>query len=444
VAILDPLALRARRVRGLFLCGLQEGVFPAPARPEPLLSEEERSRLAELSGLLLSPRGDQLDAERHLFYAAISRPEELLALSWHVADDDAQPASRSLFVEDLCDLLGEDLLDRRRRRALGAVEGPAAGPLLPAFRTGPEPLRDGRLLERLRERVWSASSLERWLGCPVKWYVETLLDPATLEPEAEPLAQGGLAHDVLHETLEGLRSAEGSARLDSSSLPAALELLGRALARHEPTRVVSVTPEGRAAIARRLRFDLERYLTHAAEAGDGLEPAWLELGFGFDAGDERGEGSTLPAFDLGAGVRMRGRIDRVDLTPAGEAVLVDYKATRATAGGKWLAEGKLQLALYMLAVEQLLGRPAVAGLYQPLSGNLQARGLIDADAELELSAVKTDVLEHDEARQLLATAAATAREVAAEAARGELQARPAGCAWKDGGCSYPSICRCER
>ncbi len=30
VAVLDPLALRARRVRALFLCGLQEGVFPAP------------------------------------------------------------------------------------------------------------------------------------------------------------------------------------------------------------------------------------------------------------------------------------------------------------------------------------------------------------------------------------------------------------------------------
>ena len=29
VAVLDPLALRARRVRALFVCGLQEGVFPA-------------------------------------------------------------------------------------------------------------------------------------------------------------------------------------------------------------------------------------------------------------------------------------------------------------------------------------------------------------------------------------------------------------------------------
>ncbi len=444
VAVLDPLALRARRVRALFLCGLQEGVFPARSKPEPLLSEEERSRLGELSGLRLSRRGDSLDAERHLFYAVVSRPEEMLALSWHVADDEAEPASRSLFVEDLCDLLAEGVIDRRRRRALGAVEGPAAGPLLPAFRAGPEPLRDGRLLERLRERIWSASSFERWLGCPVKWYVETMLNPATLEPEAEPLAQGGLAHEVLHETLEGLRMARGSARLDSASLPLALELLAGALERHEPARPLSVTVEGRAAIARRLRSDLERYLSYAAQAGDGLEPAELELGFGFSAEDERGEGSTLAPFDLGEGVRMRGRIDRIDETPAGDAVLVDYKSGKGTPVAGWEGAGKLQLALYMLAVEQLLGRRAVAGLYQPLSGNLQARGLIDAGAELELSSVRTDVLEHEQARELLEAAARTAREIAAEAARGELQARPSSCAWNNGGCSYPSICRCER
>ncbi len=56
VAVLDPLALRARRVRALFLCGLQEGVFPAPARGEPYLSEEERRGLAEASGLRLGGR----------------------------------------------------------------------------------------------------------------------------------------------------------------------------------------------------------------------------------------------------------------------------------------------------------------------------------------------------------------------------------------------------
>jgi hypothetical protein len=124
-------------------------------------------------------------------------------------------------------------------------------------------------------------------------------------------------------------------------------------------------------------------------------------------------------------------------------VLVDYKSGRVSPVKRWEQEGKLQLPLYMLAVEQLLGLPAVAGIYQPLSGSLQARGVIDADAELEIDAVRTDVLEHDAVRELLEQAARTARQIAAEAGRGELEARPASCAW-GGGCSYPAICRCER
>ena len=50
VAVLSPLALRARRVRALFVCALQEGVFPARPRPQALLSEEERRRLARNVG----------------------------------------------------------------------------------------------------------------------------------------------------------------------------------------------------------------------------------------------------------------------------------------------------------------------------------------------------------------------------------------------------------
>ena len=130
VAVLDPLALRARRVRVLFACGLQEGVFPARARPQPFLAEEERRRLAEVSGLRLGEQEDVLAAERYLLYAAVSRPQERLFLSWHVADDDGEATSRSLFVDDVCDLFAESLSGasrpqaaRGRRRAPGA-EGP--------------------------------------------------------------------------------------------------------------------------------------------------------------------------------------------------------------------------------------------------------------------------------------------------------------------------------
>ena len=150
-----------------------------------------------------------------------------------------------------------------------------------------------------------------------------------------------------------------------------------------------------------------------------------------------------PALELSGGVRVRGRIDRVD-AHAGEAVVYDYKSSRAPAGARWERDGTLQVALYMQAVQQLLGLRVVGGFYQPLSGeDLRPRGVLDAEATVELDVVGNDVLEHDEARALIERAVGRAREAAAEAGRGELAARPQTCAFR-GGCMHPSICRCGR
>jgi ATP-dependent helicase/DNAse subunit B len=457
VAVLDPLALRARRVRALFVCGLQEGVFPARARSQPLLAEEERRRLAEVSGLRLGEQEDLLAAERYLLYAAVSRPQEQLVLSWHSSDDDGQTTPRSLFVDDVCDLFEQGLFASRGRRALGAVDVPGAvNELAPATppadadmesersERSSEPLRDERLLAELTARPWSASSLEKWIGCPVGWFVERLLRPEALEPDPEPLARGALAHAALKDALEALRSETGSARLTHASLGRARELLADALTNNEAGHPLSVAPERRTTVRRRLQADLERYVTQAAESESVLEPSELELGFGFGEGDERGEASELPAFELGGGVKLRGRIDRIDVGAGGEAVVYDYKGKDPPGASKWIRDGKLQVALYMRAAEDLLGLQTVGGFYQPLTGSdLRPRGVLDGDSGVELDCVSTDVREHAELRALLDEAVAAALEVAAQAGDGRLQARPDTCAFR-GGCQYPTICRCER
>jgi ATP-dependent helicase/DNAse subunit B len=464
VAVLDPLALRARRVRALFVCGLQEGAFPARSRPQPLLSEEERRRLAEVSGLRLGERvdgsqGDQLASERYLLYAAVSRPQELLVLSWHASDDEGQATPRSLFVDDVCDLFEERLLEQRARRALGAVDDRAGGAAgdrrAPAGTNGrewttdgsrrsDEPLRDELILAELAARPWSASAMERRIACPVAWFVDRLLRPDEFEPQPEPLARGALAHAVLKDTLEGLRLQTGSARLRPATVTLARELLEDSLQARESEHPLAVAPERRAAVRRRLQADLERYLTQAAEADSPLEPSELELGFGFDGSDDRGEASALPALELGGGFKLRGRIDRIDVGSRGEAVVYDYKGKDAPAAARWIRDGKLQVALYMQAAEQLLGLDVIGGLYQPLSGSdMRARGVLDGDSGVELDCVSTDVRERAELAELLAEALAKAREVAEQTASGELQARPQTCAWR-GGCQYPTICRCER
>jgi ATP-dependent helicase/DNAse subunit B len=453
VAVVDPLSLRARRVRMVFACGLQEGVFPAAARPHPLLGEEDRRSLAQASGLALRGEPDALAAERYLLYALASRPEERLTLSWHTADEEGAPLARSLFVDDICDLFADTLRERTTRRFAGAAGWPGPGRPAGAM-VGREavcasvtaelrqsliqPLRDEFVLGELRERdQWSASSLESWTGCPVKWFVERLLRAGDLDPDPEPIARGGLAHAVLKSTLERLRERSGSARLTPASLGLAKRMLHDALTEQESHYPLSVAPERLPGARRRLEVDLERYLECAAVQASPLEPTHLEFEFGFGH-----EGP--PPLDLGEGVRLRGRIDRVDVGSGGEAVVYDYKGRSAPPSAKWVSESAFQVALYMRAVERLLGNTPVGGFYQPLAGkDLRARGVLDGDSEVELDCVRTDRLQRSQFHKLIDQCVGVALQAAKEAKSGALEPRPDTCAYR-GGCAYPTICRCER
>jgi ATP-dependent helicase/DNAse subunit B len=437
VEVLEPLALRARRVRALFVTGLQEGRFPAAARAEPFLADADRARLSRERGLPLPRREHALAAERYLFYATVSRPRELLFLSWHAADDDGAPQPRSPFVEDVIAVLGALPVTRR---ALGAVDGaPTADGAAPATLG---PLRSPEALAPIRERpAWSASALELYAGCPVRWLVERLLAASDLEPDPEPLVRGALAHDVLEATLARLREETSSARLDGERLERALELLGEELRERSREHEVSPDPERRRAAVRRLHADLERLLRREASERRRTEPRHLELAFGFTEEDADG----LPALELAGGLRLRGRIDRVDVDPqAGTAVVVDYKASRAYEGAKWVSERHWQLALYMRAVQELLGLRAVGGLYQPVSARDQRpRGALLAGADPGRALVNGDAMEEDELTALVEAAVQAAREAWEQARAGVLEPRPATCT-PSGRCAHPAICRCER
>jgi RecB family exonuclease len=293
------------------------------------------------------------------------------------------------------------------------------------------------VLADLRTRPWSASSLELALACPARWFIERVLRPQTPDPDPEPLTRGGLAHAALADTLQGLREQTGSARVTAARLGLARELLSEALERHEHDFPLSPRAERVPSARRRLQADLERYLRLAADQASPLEPTWLELEFGFDE-------DALPALDLGGGMMLRGRIDRIDIGPGGEAVVYDYKGSQVTPGAKWIEEGRIQLALYMRAAECLLGLRVIGGFYQPLSGvDLRARGVLGAEAGVELGCVRTDLSSTTELDALVHDAVELARQAAVRAMTGEIEPRPRTCSYI-GGCTHPAICRSGR
>ncbi len=242
---------------------------------------------------------------------------------------------------------------------------------------------------------------------------------------------------MLEATLVALRERTGSARLGPERLGLARVLSRTALRELEGGYQLSAAPERVPGARRRLEADLERYLEHATQTScGGLEPRHLELSFGF-------ADSEWPALDLGEDVRVRGRIDRIDVGGGGDAVVYDYKGRNAPEPGRWLADNRFQLAVYMHAAERLLGLHAVGGFYQPLGiADLRGRGLLAREAELDLPCVNGDTRVEADLRELLDATLAAARAAAVAARGGGRGAPPQGCGWL-GRCEHPTICRSE-
>ena len=92
VLLAQPLEIRARRFRAVFVCGLQDGEFPGRPQPDPFLSDDDRRGLMVAAGLRLPLHEDVLDRERSLFYSAVSRPEDVLFLVLALVGRGGRPA----------------------------------------------------------------------------------------------------------------------------------------------------------------------------------------------------------------------------------------------------------------------------------------------------------------------------------------------------------------
>jgi ATP-dependent helicase/DNAse subunit B len=451
VQVATPEAVRARRFEAVFVCGLQEGEFPRGETSEPFLSDEDRRALAAASGLVLAPRGDRLDRERHLFYVCCSRAERTLALSSRFADEQGAPQVQSFLLEEVRDLFLPDEL-QTLRRSLSDVTWPLdAAPTDAEWRRAralaegggeparPDGLHDPSVLADLAARsTFSASALETFADCPVKWLVDRLLDPFELEPEPEPLVRGSYAHAVLEATYTRLREQTGSAKVTPSSLERAEAILLDAMRELQPRFRISPKETRFRTAVRRLEFDLLRHLRREADRGGVFEPAELELAFGMPDAE-------LPALQLGDGVEVRGKIDRLD-TWNGYGAVTDYKSGRkGYPVARWEQDRRMQAALYMLAVRELLGLEPAAGVYLPLADPRgQPRGLVLADVAASLGDgyAPNDSKGADEVRAELDAARERVLAVAGRIRGGDVRPCPETCAW-NGGCSYPSICREE-
>ena len=496
IRIADPYRLRAARFDHVFVASLQDGEFPRRDRGgDPFLSEAQRQTLG------LEARRDTEAEERYLFQACLSLPRRRLFLSYRDSNEDGAAESRSPLLDEVRGLLApapdgaspdpveaaitiaRDLAEVVRplaeapsevelARAL-ASHGPGAdadslltaagvepalaerlGAQLATARRAeaaaraPGPLANPTVLASLAAvPAYGGTTLEQFDGCSYRWFAGHELDPQPLDPLPDGLVQGGLMHAALDRLYK--ERPGGTSLPRPTTLSAWIDRGRELLAELTAEREIGPHPSERA-LARRVERLLERFLAEEANRENGgFEPWLLEAGFGEQEDSER------PVLDLG-GWGLHGAIDRVDRDRDGRAVVIDYKLSgRVTPLEKFEEQAKLQLPLYLLAVEQHWGAAPVGALYHPLRGTSvrRPRGVVldeAADDLADYGLYSRDVIDAGAMEEMLAESRRRASEIVARMRSGEIRRDPGprrGLRGHDACptfCTFAPICRRDR
>ena len=296
------------------------------------------------------------------------------------------------------------------------------------------------MLEFLGERTsFNVTELERFSDCSSAWFVDRLLDPRTIDAEVDPKLRGSVAHNALNKFFSGIPKELGIERLDETELERALPFLRRCLDQAVEGVRMELTELQRQELDQTLWRDLEAFVRIEASSKLPLVPSRYEVSFGH-------ERSTLGGLDLGDGLTLAGKIDRVDVETFGaRGIVQDYKSGRSAHSAQQITqEQRLQIPLYMLVLRDLVGIEPLGGLYRPLAGERKPRGLLRASAKDELPGFsRNDYLDDDEFWSRLETARDDARSLAQRIRVGDVRHDPRNNACPSW-CDLWPVCRVTR
>ena len=387
---------RGLSFQAVALLGLAEGEFPGTIKEDPFLRDAERLLLDEEYHLPLRLSIDS--AEGEYFYEAVTRSRRYLLLTRpRIAENGAawQPSpyweevlritglapeyrtTRSLPSPDqagnqaefLNHIAGQGLSlaelsafeDRSLMDSFQKMESFSAviQQRLIGLEMGPS-IYDGDLESRRAEiaarypadHVWSASRLETYQGCPLRYFIRYLLGLEGIElPEEglDPRQLGNIYHHILEDLYQQVGEDYGIVDL-LEKLPEAAEKVFNDAPRKEGFRETAWWSHTQQEILQKLALTLinleaidSSFRFYAAEQRFGIRPG--------------GNPPLKVVLPDGESYWLHGFIDRVDRDQQGGIRIVDYKTSGKTGyTQRAVQEGKLlQLPLYALAAQEGLG-----------------------------------------------------------------------------------------
>jgi ATP-dependent helicase/DNAse subunit B len=397
VHVMDVYEGRQWELPVAFVCGLTERHFPQYHREDPLLDDAARSR----AGLRTS--ADRQSEERFLFEFAMTRSTGEVALSYARFNEKGEPTLPSFFLDDIEAVPCET---RVRPKPLREVSAPP-----------PAAIHDDSLRERLAgtHKTLSPTSIESFLQCPFQFFAAKTLRlrqrPPAPRDRMDLLRQGGILHEALAEL-------------------ARLPLLGVAVFDRvfaEEAHRARIPPTYR---TEAVRLELLRHF-EAFVADRQMALDW----------ESRAEEKF--SFALNPLLSIRGRIDRIDIGPNNQALVIDYKYSAAGRIRDRIEENTsgnlVQGGLYLLAAHREFGLEPAGMLFCGLRKNVVWDGWHLPIAGLERIG---ESLNAQLLREFMDRAAGKAVDTFESIVSGRIAADPADtdkCEW----CAFRDICRVE-
>ena len=376
IRILDAPSARFADLEDAQILGLVEGEWPERQRrnvfyPRSLVAQLEPARPERIA---LNEERDHVRSARAMFRDLIGLAGKRTRLSTFALESESvvEPSS---FIDDVPSfgLRTERALPEDEARVF-SYEVLADDPLVTgsrwararAGRGERDPRRfEGEAGEWVLPRV-SVSRLERYMKCPFQFYVANVLQVAE-QPEDEvsrsPLERGRFLHE-LFETFFHEWQGRGKGRITAAHIADA-----RALFEEIAGPALRSLPPAEAGLERARLFGsavgsgiVDRVFAMEAERGSGIRERLMEY--------ELDGAFTFTGEDgVARDVRLRAKIDRVDLLEDGTFRLIDYKT-------KYVPDRRqaLQLPIYSACVRTSLARthgrdiPASEAMYLSFEG----------------------------------------------------------------------------